>query len=222
MGNHHGEKWENAQIRQGGKLVACISRGLLSISVTRILDFNNSVGKNNWKIRDRHVTKVFRYLTTGGPQQKDHDYWPLTWNDGVAHEEYDSHVERKTLTQVRKGYSAWNMQGWALEWRHLSKMISHQHEVGLWHFRWFLNCSYWDCIKPSQEWASLIAQLVKNWPTMQETRIQFLGREDPLKKETSTHSSILAWRIPWAEEPAGLQSMGVTRVGHDLAAKEKV
>ena len=70
MGNHHGEKWENAQIRQGRKLVACISRGLLSISVTRILDFNNSVGKNNWKIRDRHVTKVFRYLTTGGPHRR--------------------------------------------------------------------------------------------------------------------------------------------------------
>ena len=51
MDNHHGEKWENTQIRQVGKLVGCISQGLLSISVTRILDFNKSVAKNNWKIR---------------------------------------------------------------------------------------------------------------------------------------------------------------------------
>ena len=57
--------------------------------------------------------------------------------------------------------------------------------------------------------ASLIAQLVKNVPAMQETRIQFLGQEDPLEKEIATHSSILAWRIPWTEEPGRLQSMGL-------------
>ena len=49
--------------------------------------------------------------------------------------------------------------------------------------------------------ASLMAQLVKNPPTRQETLIRFLGREDPLEEEIATHSSILAWRIPWAEEP---------------------
>lgn len=141
MDNHHVEKWENAQFRQVRKLDAWIFQGLLSISVTRILEFNNSAAKNNWKIRDRHVTKVFRYLIIGGPWQKDRDYWPLIWNDGGAQEEHDSHVEMKTLSQIRKGYSAWNMQGWALEWRHLSKVISYQHEVGLRHFRWFLNCS---------------------------------------------------------------------------------
>ena len=54
---------------------------------------------------------------------------------------------------------------------------------------------------------SLVAQLVKNLPAMQET-IRFLGREDALEKETATHSSILAWRIPWTEEPGKLQSMG--------------
>ena len=57
--------------------------------------------------------------------------------------------------------------------------------------------------------ASLIAQLVKNVPAMQETRIQFLDQEDPLEKEIATHSSILAWRIPWTEEPGRLQSMGL-------------
>ena len=56
--------------------------------------------------------------------------------------------------------------------------------------------------------ASLIAQLVNHLPAMQETWIRFLGREDPLEKEMATHSSILAWRIPWTEEPDRLQSMG--------------
>ena len=63
--------------------------------------------------------------------------------------------------------------------------------------------------------ASLIAQLVKNPPAMQETLVRFLGWEDLLEKEMATHSSTLAWRIPWAEEPGGLQSMGSQRVGHD-------
>ena len=55
---------------------------------------------------------------------------------------------------------------------------------------------------------SRVAQSVKNLPAMQETQVRFLGQEDPLEKEMTTHSSILAWRIPWTEEPAGLQSMG--------------
>ena len=57
--------------------------------------------------------------------------------------------------------------------------------------------------------ASLIAQLVKNLPAMQETWVRLLGQEDPLEKEMATHSSILAWRIPWSEEPGELQSMGL-------------
>ena len=57
--------------------------------------------------------------------------------------------------------------------------------------------------------ASLIAQLVKTLPAVQETRIRFLGWEDPLEKEMATNSSNLAWRIPWTEEPGRLQSMGL-------------
>ena len=57
-------------------------------------------------------------------------------------------------------------------------------------------------------WASLIAQLVKNPPAMQETLVRFLGWEDLLEKEMATHSSNLAWEIPWTEEPGGRQSMG--------------
>ena len=56
--------------------------------------------------------------------------------------------------------------------------------------------------------ASLVAQMVKKLPAMQETQLQSLGQKDPLKKGVATHSSILAWRIPWTEEPGGLQSMG--------------
>ena len=60
-----------------------------------------------------------------------------------------------------------------------------------------------------------MAQMVKNLPAIQETRIQSLGREDPLEKEMATHSSILAWRIPGTKEPSGLPSMGSHRVGHN-------
>ena len=64
-------------------------------------------------------------------------------------------------------------------------------------------------------WASLLAQRLKRLPGMRETQVRSLGWEDPLEKEMATHSSTLAWRIPWREEPGGLQSMGSQRVGHD-------
>ena len=60
-----------------------------------------------------------------------------------------------------------------------------------------------------------MAQTVKRLPTMRETWVQSLSREDLLEKEMATHSSILAWKIPWTEEPGRLQSMGSQRVGHD-------
>ena len=60
----------------------------------------------------------------------------------------------------------------------------------------------------SHLWVFLVAQVVKNLPAMQETRVQSLGWKDPLEKGIATYSSILAWRIPWTEEPGGLQSMG--------------
>ena len=60
--------------------------------------------------------------------------------------------------------------------------------------------------------ASLMAQLVNSLPAMWETQVQFLGREDPLEKEMAIHSSTLAWKIPWTEEPGRLQSMGSRRV----------
>ena len=57
--------------------------------------------------------------------------------------------------------------------------------------------------------------MVKNPPAMQETRVQPLGREDPLEEEIAAHTSILAWEIPWTQEPGRLHSMGLRRVGHD-------
>ena len=63
--------------------------------------------------------------------------------------------------------------------------------------------------------ASLGARTIKNLPAMWETWVQSLGQEDVLEKGMATHSSILAWRIPWTEEPGGLQFMGLQRVGHD-------
>ena len=70
----------------------------------------------------------------------------------------------------------------------------------------------------NQNWASLISQWVKNPPTMQEMeeiRVRSLRWEDPLEEEMATHSSILAWRILWTEEPGGVQSMGSQTVGQD-------
>ena len=64
-------------------------------------------------------------------------------------------------------------------------------------------------------WASLVAQLVKNPPAMRETWVRSLCQKDPLEEGVATHSSILAWRIPWTEESGGLQSMGSKRVGHN-------
>ena len=64
-------------------------------------------------------------------------------------------------------------------------------------------------------WASLMAQTVKNLPAMLETQLQSLAWEDPLEKEMATHSSILACRIPWTKKPGGLQFIGSQRVRHD-------
>ena len=64
-------------------------------------------------------------------------------------------------------------------------------------------------------WASLVAQMIKNLPVIQETRVQSLGQKDPLERGMATHYSILAQRIPWTKEPGRLQSVRSQRVGHD-------
>ena len=67
----------------------------------------------------------------------------------------------------------------------------------------------------------MVAQMVERLPAMQETQVQFLGWEDPLEKEMAIHSSILAWKTTWMEEPDRLQSMGSQRVRHDLVTKQQ-
>ena len=68
---------------------------------------------------------------------------------------------------------------------------------------------------PCRWWVSLVARMVNNPPAMQEVRVRSLGQEDPLEEGMATHSSILAWKTPWTEEPGGLQSTGWQRAGHD-------
>ena len=70
-------------------------------------------------------------------------------------------------------------------------------------------------VKYTDTWASLVVQMIKNPLAMQETWVQSLGWEDPLEEGLATHSRILAWRIPWTEEPGRLQSMESQRVRHD-------
>jgi len=70
-------------------------------------------------------------------------------------------------------------------------------------------------LPPNLKGASLVAQMEKNLPAVQETWVRSLDWEDPIEKGMATHSSIPAWRIPWTEEPGGLQSMGSQRVRHD-------
>ena len=77
--------------------------------------------------------------------------------------------------------------------------------------------AYWFCTSYTTKWASLVAQRLKHLPGMWETQVWSLGWEDPLEKAMAPHSSTLACRIPWREEPGRLKSMGSQRVGHDWA-----
>ena len=96
------------------------------------------------------------------------------------------------------------------------------------------SCNLWDCKKldttecvhthtplRNEYISSLVAQMIKNPTAMQETWVQSLGQEDPLEKGMATHSGILAWRIPWTEEPSGLQTMGSQRVRHDWMTEQQ-
>ena len=77
-----------------------------------------------------------------------------------------------------------------------------------------------NCCLASNHWASPGGSVVKNPAAKQEMRVQSLGCEDPLEKEMATHSRILAWKVPWTQEPGGLQTMGRQRVRHNLATKQ--
>ena len=87
--------------------------------------------------------------------------------------------------------------------------------------KWLTYCLFFSITEYLNLPASLVAQIIKNLPAMQETLVQFLGQEDPLEKGMATHSNILAWKIPWREESDGLQSMGLQRVRRDWATFTK-
>ena len=84
-----------------------------------------------------------------------------------------------------------------------------------WPSQEIFSCTFYVTSSPPR--ASLVAQMVKRLSAVQETRVRSLGREDPLEKEMAAHSSTLAWKIPWTEEPGRLQTMGWQRVRHDWA-----
>ena len=105
---------------------------------------------------------------------------------------------------------------------HLQRSETCHSKISLWHVHYF-ELKTIEAGKTQEEiltfhlttLAFLVAQMVKNPPVMEETQIWSLGREDPLEKGLVTHFSILAWRIPWTEEPGRLQSVGLQRAGHD-------
>ena len=87
----------------------------------------------------------------------------------------------------------------------------------LWHDLSISSCNLVKSLIRLHYTQHMVAQMVKHLPAMRETKVWSLGREDPLEKEMATHSSTLAWKIPWTEEPSSLQSMVSQRVGHDWA-----
>ena len=109
-----------------------------------------------------------------------------------------------TLTQILQQSGHWSYHHWDSCEKGINSFII-----------WKWACGFVLCLYVSR--ASLVGQTVKSMPAMQETWVPSLGREDPLEKSMATHSSIPAWRISWAEEPGGLQSMGLQRVGYNWA-----
>ena len=107
--------------------------------------------------------------------------------------------------------SKWMASAWLskISWPLMNCFVSGLYILFPWSICLF-TCQY-------HNWTSLVAQTVKNPPAMQETWVQSLGLEDPLEKDMVIHSSILAWRILWTQEPGGLQSMGLQKAGHDWA-----
>ena len=102
------------------------------------------------------------------------------------------------------------------KWKANSKAVDLNADIELAKmFVWVFPNFYHFLYHLTEERTSLVAQTVKRLSTMQETQVRSLGPEDPMEKEMAIHSSTIAWKIPWTEEPGRLQSMGSQRVGHD-------
>ena len=136
--------------------------------------------------------------------------WRRAWQPTPVFLPRESHGQRRVV-----GYSP-KSRTWLKRLSTYHKVIRHKVLcmiymyilfIYLFIFRWYI-CIF--CL-------FIYFQMVKRLPAMRETRVRFLGREDPLEKEMAIHSSTLAWKIPWTEEPDRLQSMGLQRVRHDWA-----
>ena len=125
-------------------------------------------------------------------------FWPLDLKSWHIGKDPDA---GKDWGQEQKGMTEVEMVGW-------------HHQLNEHEFEQTLGLKR---LSSSSSRASLVAQMVKSLPAMQETWVQSLRQEDPLEKEMATHYSILARKIPWMEEAGGLQSMGLQSVGHDWA-----
>ena len=147
--------------------------------------------------------------------------WKIPWTEEP--------VKLQSMGSLRVGhdcatsFSVFTFMHWRRKWQLIPVFLPGESQG-----RWSLvGCCLWGCTEldtteatqqqqqqqHTRLWEELAAQMVRSPPAMKETRVQSLGQEDPLNKGMATHSSIPVWRIPWTEEPGGLQSMGSERVG---------
>ena len=119
-----------------------------------------------------------------------------------------SFIQYHLLKMLVDGFTVFSPIGWYRDQENIFKYTLYK--------KWLSPCIL-ESDYPHSWWASLVAQMVKNLPAMQETRVWSLGQENPLKKGMATHSCILPRRIPWTEKPVRLQSMGLQRVRYDWA-----
>ena len=135
-------------------------------------------------------------------------------------------VREKPKSQISCTWQG-HVPGWLNNWcenlgiltSNSTFFLSQRERDFLYYFSFFVCFSFFFFLSGLQcWWASLVAQKVKRLPTIRETRVRSLGQEDPLEKAMATHSSTLAWKIPWTEKPGRLQSMGSQRVGHHFTS----
>ena len=156
--------------------------------------------KYNWDDSKPHKTTLNHNCSTVRCHEK------VLWEDNIVNQHrLEGSTEGSPLAEIGVG-PCWKVGcGWVKEEKQLGVHMRRLRELGEIRPRW-----NWE--RPSS-WS--LWSVVKHLSTTWETRVRSLGREDPLKKEMATHSSTLAWKIPWMEEPGGLQSMGSGKVRHD-------